>query len=283
MDTYEHKLKYDKRGLIYFSHQKESDELLDIYRKVALENKDFVFYNTNEEDIIQNLNDKKSSLIYYNYGNYTSHFEGEFSYENVSNFLKGIIEKTTYLKFDDDTIEAVFMKRKPTLFFIRNRFMTQTQMFEKKRLPQIVSKYKDRLQFVVMDIDGKKESKLAEFFGIKNSDLPVAKILDWKNNKPRKFSLAKTINSQTMVSFINNWKEGNYNYNYYIYQNLDRSSPEPNVRSQEYENEDKENKDMFKGIGFNAKYEKISFNQKNSVMFYYTDWCSICKKVIIKT
>lgn len=126
--------------MIYFSHEAQNDGNLEIYNKLASQYKNMMFYNTYEEDLIEKLNTKKSSLIYLNYGNYTSHFENEFTYENVNTFIENIDKKITFNKFDDETIEAVFMKRKPTLFFIRNKYINKTLMFEKKRLPQIVNK-----------------------------------------------------------------------------------------------------------------------------------------------
>jgi len=62
-----------------------------------------------------------------------------------------------------------------------------------------------------MDIEGKKETKLANFFGISNKHLPTVRILDWKNDIPKIYSLSNDINSQTMMSFINNWKDGMIN------------------------------------------------------------------------
>ncbi len=99
-----------------------------------------MFYHTNNEKMIELLDTKKSSLIYFNNGNYTSHFEQEFTYEKIKEFIEGLDFKTTYYKFDDEVIESIFMKKKPTLFFFRNRYINTTLMFEKKRLPQIIMK-----------------------------------------------------------------------------------------------------------------------------------------------
>jgi hypothetical protein len=64
------------------------------------------------------------------------------------------------------------------------------------------------LKFVITDIDGKKQSRLANFFGVNNKNLPNFRLIDFKKDRPRIFSLNKFDTSMQVISFVNNWKTG---------------------------------------------------------------------------
>jgi len=128
--------------LIYFSPEAENkDEYLSIFKQISTEVTNFIFYHTNEPNIIEKLNTKSSTLVYFKNGNYTSHFENEFTHENLKAYIENLHKRITFYNFDDETINEVFMKKKPTLFFIRSKYNNVTLMFEKKRLPQIINKF----------------------------------------------------------------------------------------------------------------------------------------------
>ena len=86
--------------------------------------------------------------------------------------------------------------------------------------------------------------------------------------------MSSSINSQTFTDFINNWNDGK---SFLIY-SIGILSPETNYLSPEKDAND-DSKDFFQKIYFLDKFNKVFSNKKSSIVFYYTDWCTTCKKV----
>ena len=109
--------------------------------------------------------------------------------------------------------------------------------------------------------------KLSNFFSFRNADnLPTIRLVDYENNAFRRFTFSRNFTRSSILTFIQKWKENEFQpYKYF------ESFESDTIR---------ETKDsIVKKIDYNSFYEAVSFNRRNVVVLFYTEWCSHCKKV----
>jgi len=118
---------------------------------------------------------------------------------------------------------------------------------------------------VITDIDSKYSYKLANYFGVNDEMLPALRIVDFKgkNNSPRKFSLSKEVNVESILEFVNKW-ESNSMYDMSTQKSHNTKQMNPNS--------------VALNINMMNFYEKVVLNKKNVVVMFYAEWCSQCKK-----
>ena len=123
------------------------------------------------------------------------------------------------------------------------------------------------MKFVITDIDTKLSIKLANFFGFRSAEnLPTIRMVEYEENDFRKYTFSRNITKSSMSGFVEKWKQKtlrSYRHHETFESDLIRQSKDSFVRK----------------ISYNSIYESIRFNRKNSIVFFYTEWCSHCKKV----
>jgi thiol-disulfide isomerase/thioredoxin len=121
--------------------------------------------------------------------------------------------------------------------------------------------------FVITDIDTKLSLKLANFFGFREaSNLPSIKFVEYEENEFKKFSFSRNITKTSILGFIQKWKVKGlrtYRYQTEFESDLIRLS----------------NNSLVKKVNYNSLYDSVNLNKKNVIVFFYTEWCSHCKKV----
>ena len=101
----------------------------------------------------------------------------------------------------------MFIKKKPGLILFRNKFDNKTE-YEEIKL-QTISWMNRDLNVIITDIDNKYAFKLTRLLGVKTSDLPAIRIVDFKgkNRQMRNFLFSREVNSENILDFVEKWEE----------------------------------------------------------------------------
>ena len=111
---------------------------------------------------------------------------------------------------------------------------------------------------VQTDIKEGMASRLAEYIGVKDSDLPSVRIADTRVDL-KKYNMEGEINEKNILKFIEDWENNKL---------------KPHLKSAE---EPKENKDdVFVVVGKTYEKEVIN-NDKDVMLLFYAPWCGHCK------
>jgi hypothetical protein len=249
----------DKNAFVYFGNTETESQ---IFQSAAEEHKDFIFYRTNEEKVYEKLNpEKKASVIYYSFG--VKKDEISKSTNMTSQILNKFIKKNTnqnfYVKLNEDFINEVFMKKQAALILFRNEYDNKT-LFLEENFP-LIAKAQPSIKFLVTDLTGKLELKLANVINVGQS-LPSIRLLDFKNGL-RRFEMTREPTMENVVNFLKMYK-------------TDKLQPYTISQSSQVESQKKHKLLSFTTANF---YETVIFNRKNVIVFFLTDWCTHCKKV----
>lgn len=223
------------------------------------------FYTTNLELINKYRPTNRSPVAFFSNGNYTSSMNPEeITYESINEFCNKNTYVNLFKNFDENAVQKIFIQKNPALILFRNKQDNKTE-YEEIKLETISYMYDRKLHIVITDIDEKYSYKLSNLLGVRNEDLPAIRLIDFKgkNNDMRNFLFSREVNSENILDFVQKWEEG-YLSNYQFY-----SKP-----SHKKDN----NKSSVVNISTNLFYEKVFLNSKNVLVFYYSEFCSHCKK-----
>ena len=120
------------------------------------------------------------------------------------------------------------------------------------------------MKFVITDIAGKYELKLAKLVLISNKNLPSIRIVDF-NGGFRRYEYEGNFENENVLDFIKKWKKGELKP-YYSTQNIKES-------------EAGKKKELVRRIGNANFYESVVLAKRNVMVLFYTNWCAHCKKV----
>jgi hypothetical protein len=260
ISIFEDKIIRDKNAFVFFGVK---DENFEIFNKVAQEKKEWVFYHTNEDKVYEKLNpSRNATVIYYTFGKKKDTFNKNqnFTLVNFNKFLKKNTFVNFYDKVTEEFINEVIMKKQSAMILFRNEYDNKTQFLE-ENLP-LVSKGEPSLKFLVTDLTGRYELKLANLMNVGVQNLPALRILDFSTGM-RRFEMSRELTIENLMNFIKMYKE-NKLHPYTISQGA---------------KDDPKKKDALKALTSANFYESVVFNRKNVVVFFYSSWCTHCKKV----
>jgi protein disulfide-isomerase A1 len=257
---FEDKIIHDKQAFIFFG---DKDEKFEIFNNIAKEKFEWVFYHTNEDKIYEKLNpSKNSTVIYYNFGKKKDSFSNKqnFTLANFNKFLKKNTFVNLYTKVTEEFINEVIMKRQSAMILFRNQYDNKTEFLE-ENFP-LISKGEPSLKFLITDMTGKFELKLANLMNVGVESLPAVRVLDFKKGL-RRFEMTREPTMENVMNFIKLYKDNKL---------------QPYTVTQGAQDDIKK-KDGLKTLTSANFYETVIFNRKNVVVFFYASWCTHCKKV----
>jgi len=283
-DQLEYKLLTNKKSFLYLPNNDEL-EFIKLFETKSLDNinlkrfliyinnsnkcEDIVFYYTTNKSIIQKYKKNNSLITYFSYGNITEYLniddsnDEENFEEKISHFCYKCSFKNLFHNFKEDAIEKVFIKKTPSIILFRNKFENKTE-YEEIKL-ETISWMKRDLNVIITDIDTKYSLKLARLIGISQDELPTLRLIDFNgnNNTMRIFLYSKEITSENILEFVEKWEDNKLNDYKFIQKSI-------STKEKKYS--------PVLDIQMSLFYEKVIMNRKNILIYYYSSWCSHCKK-----
>jgi protein disulfide-isomerase A1 len=255
--SFKDRLSHDSLSFVLFS---SDNNLLNEYKKIAEKNDEYIFYHVTDSELTEKVNNSNNTIFAIYKGSTELSKKIVNSIDDISNTFKKETFKNLYYTFNDETLNEIFMKRKPAVILFRNVYDNKTQYLEES-IP-VLSMQEKELLWVITDLTGKYELKLAKLLAINIDSLPALRIVDFKNGDIRRFELSRELKIDNVLNFVNLYKKGELTP-YYSTQSSDKI-----VNSK------------VKRITSALFYENVIFNRKHVLVYFHTSWCGHCKKII---
>ena len=240
--------------LVYFGKDKTE---LEEFTKVARKNEDFPFANVESEELAKKLGAKMSSIVMYrNFEEPQKVLEGTLKVKNIEDFIDAF-SSPKIMKFDEKAAQIIFGKSIPAIILYASEKSDKWNDY-KKLLESVSDKINGKLKVVLTDIKEGMASRLAEYIGVKDKDLPSVRIADTRVDL-KKYNMEGDINEKNILKFIEDWENNKL---------------KPTLKTAE---EPKDNNgDVFVVVGKTYEKEVIN-NDKDVMLLFYAPWCGHCK------
>ena len=262
IDTKEELDKFtkDKISLVYFSNNEETINNIIIAER-KFETMPIGIISNEELLKEESLNEKENKEyinIYKDFDNHIETLNNNLSHENIYKFVN-----TYYLPkiidFNDNTAPIIFSKRQPSLVLFSSIKNSKNEKYS-DILTEIWPAFKYKIKLFLCVKRGFMASKLAEYCGITEDNIPKIFIIQAENETPKKYEMNEEINKENIMNFINNWSEGKL---------------EPFIRSEPIP--DNNNNTLVKLVGKNFRKEVIE-NDKDVLVYFVSPKCKRCQE-----
>ena len=248
-------MKDNEICFVYFGDDLRDLEIVDKASKII---EDFPFASTNNKYLI-NKYSRRGSLVLF------KHFDEKKNELRKINLNKIIEFSKQYslpkvMMFNDKAVQFIFQKKNPAVILYADKKSVNWNKYGNIMI-EISEKINRKLAVVITDIKEGIASRLAEYVGIKESDLPLVSILDTRKDDLKKYNMDDEISVNNILNFIEKWEKDQLK------------------RQLKSENEPKlNNGNVFNVVGKTFEKEVIK-NDKDVMLLFYAPWCTHCKEL----
>ena len=238
--------------MVYFGTDKTD---IEEFTKVARKNEDFPFAVVQADDVIKKFTKPRTVVLFKNFDEKKQELT-DIREKAIETFIDKY-SAPKVMKFDEKAAQIIFGKSLPAIMLYASEKSEKWGEYE-KLMRNISDKLNGKLKVVLTDIKEGMAARLAEYIGIKDSDLPSVRIADTRSDL-KKYNMEGEINEQNILKFVDDWEN---------------KKLKPHLKSAE---EPKDNTgDVFVVVGKTFERDVIK-NDKDVMLLFYAPWCGHCK------
>ena len=239
--------------LVYFGTNKTD---IEEFTKVARKKDDFPFAIVQTENVIKKYT-KPRTVVLFKTSDGKKQELTDIKESAIIQFIDRYSVPKIMIKFDEKAAQIIFGKALPAIILFAKGKSEKWKDYE-KLMTSVSDKLNGKIKVIITDIKDGIASKLAEYIGIKESDLPSVRILDTRAEL-KKYTMEDEITELNILKFVEDWE--NNKLKLYL-----KSGEEPKNN----------NGDVLIVVG--KTFERDVINNDNDVMIlFYAPWCAHCK------
>ena len=252
----------NKIALVFFGDS-DSDEFKAFESAASADDKN-AFFHTGDEVAAKNHEVEKtpSIVLFRKFDEPKVTFDGEFTKKAISEWITPNTVPTL-IEFGDDYIEPIFQKQQPAIFlFVDNDSTDHKALVE--TFDKAAHEFKGEILFSYSGIKDGIQSRLAEFVGVTDSDLPRIVLIEFGKDGIDKYVFtgdSSKFASAEVGEFIKSWKAGKL---------------EKHLKSEEIPESNDEPVKVVVGKSFN---EIVRDSDDDVLLEFYAPWCGHCKSL----
>ena len=238
--------------LVYFGTDKTD---IEEFTKVARKNEDFPFAVVQSEEVTKKFTKPRTVVLFKNFDEKKQELT-EVKEKAIEQFIDKY-SAPKVMKFDEKAAQIIFGKALPAIMLYASQKSEKWGEYE-KLMRSVSEKLNGKLKVVLTDIKEGMAARLAEYIGVKDSDLPSVRIADTRTDL-KKYNMEGEITEQNILKFVEDWEN---------------KKLKPHLKSAE---EPKENNgDVLIVVGKTFERDVIK-NDKDVMLLFYAPWCGHCK------
>ena len=238
-------------SIIYFGNNTNHISSL---HTLAKEDGDNFYGYCDFETAYTNYNAKKGMVVLYkNYGEERTELSGKLTLNGLKQF---IIKNSanTLLELNDEAFKLIYEYKQPALIvFVDKNDMNHHDIYD-RLFKKVGESIYGKLKFIRSGVATQSEMHLVKLLSIDKKKLPALRIVDFRDERKRKFyEFEGKVNEKEIVDFVNEWEKGKLS--------IMLKGENPPSEKEKYEN------GLIKVVS--KTFKKEVFDDKRNVLVYF--------------
>ncbi|XP_043678111.1 protein disulfide-isomerase isoform X2 [Vespula pensylvanica] len=222
----------------------------------------YTFGISNADEVLKEYEAEDGTIILFKkFDEGKTKFTEEPTFKNIQNFIS-VYSLPLIVDFNQDTAQKIFGGdiKSHLLVFLSKK----DRSFDKlvKKIEEPAKKFRGQVLFVTIDSDEADHERILEYFGIKNKDVPVMRLIKLEGDMIKYKPENPEISSENVLEFVNAFIEGKLK-RHLLTEDLPKDWDKHPVK-------------VLVGTNF---YE-VAFNKEKDVLVeFYAPWCGHCQQL----